>query len=644
MRPEPPPNTNEPRREATLHGPSMPFTLSSRTHGRSTTEPQNVIPGPARRSWLSRLLAGELALPPFAPCPARPHAEAATLSRLLGCPDLFVLDCPDSAARERHFLNLARAAAERGERLLIVTPDPTVADRLVEALAPDRALRVIRALADDENPVRPSPAVSRLTATHAGATRAEQLRREAAQTASRLATRLSNFERGAECHAKLESIEAERREAIERRSRIEAEVRANPGAPPTRCREIQSERESIRLRRAELERMPATKSGILSRLFGLGKTAPAPDAALELKSLAERDAALAAECEAESSRGIADEIASRQESLNRRLAELEADAKRIDVILRELHPQAASEDTIENSSPSRATRAELERELAVARTRDEELAAAGADLPRRLLLETQIVVGTPGSVDSDPIFAALGERPFERLVLDRAEELNDAAFDCFTPLASRWILAGDASPPATPIANGRPRRAPEPTLLHRLALRLDREPWRIVGNRLVVRLVPLADRGHAPLVREPLLDHPDVELGMATVNGEPLLAEIAFPAAMPIHTAKSFLFTQLGEVALRTLGEPEWSTGETEHVATWPPFDGVNGEWIELESGIRERVAGHGPLAYTGAIAFDTAIWDESAAREWLAARIAPHLSRVAVLPCIRTANPIFAR
>ena len=422
------------------------------------------------------------------------------------------------------------------------------------------------------------------------------------------------------------------------------DVRSNPGEQPARCREIQSERETLRLRRAELERTPATKSGILSRLFGLGKPTTTPDIALELKSLTERDASLAAECEAISSQRIADEIASRQESLNLRLAELEADAKRVDTLLREIHPQAASEDTIENGSPNRATRAELERELAVARTREEELTAAGADLPRRLLLETQIVVGTPGSVDSDPIFAALGERPFERLVLDRAEELNEAASARFAAVAAGGALAGAGSPPGMPIANGRPRRAPEPTLLHRLALRLDREPWRIAGDRLIVRLVPLADRGNAPLVREPLLDHPDVELGMATVNGEPLLAEIAFPAATPIHTAKSFLFTQLGEVALRTLGEPEWRTEATELVATWPPFDGVNGEWIELEAGIRERVAGHGPLAYTAAIAFDTASWDEAAAREWLAARVAPHVSRVAVLSPIRTAHPPVAR
>ena len=35
-----------------------------------------------------------------------------------------------------------------------------------------------------------------------------------------------------------------------------------------------------------------------------------------------------------------------------------------------------------------------------------------------------------------------------------------------------------------------------------------------------------------------LLDHPDVELGVATLNGEPVVSEIVFPAGTAIPAAK----------------------------------------------------------------------------------------------------------
>ena len=84
------------------------------------------------------------------------------------------------------------------------------------------------------------------------------------------------------------------------------------------------------------------------------------------------------------------------------------------------------------------------------------------------------MIGTPGAVGTDPVFEALGGTPFDRIILDHAEELTESAFEHFSTLASRWILAGDATPPPVPVANGRtPRPHPTP-LLARLARLLDR--------------------------------------------------------------------------------------------------------------------------------------------------------------------------
>jgi hypothetical protein len=632
----------------------MPFTLSTRTHGRPITEPSVTIPAPAiRRSWLAQLFAGEVEVSPFAPgCPSVPlvPSEAAAVARALGCPDLFLLDIGAAAARERVILHIAQAAAEHGERILILSPDPAAADRLAEALAAVRALRVVRALADDENPYRPSPAVTRLTSAAAGPNRAEQLRRDAARMIAALETTRTRLDRSREFHNKLNAITRERADVNDRVARLATEVRERHPSegPAPRCTEIQGERATIQTRRKELEAIPAAKPGLITRLLGIGKANT--DHSRELVQLADREAALIAECESITRRNaeerealIASEIATLSLPLSARLAELDAESQQVERDLRDLLPRAASDDTVENGVA--ASSEHLERELAVARTRQQELAEAGADLPRRLLAETGIVVGTPGSVACDPVFEAL-DQPFDRLILDHAEELTETEFDRFAPLAARWILAGDAAAPAYPVANGRPRsRAAEATLLCRLARFLDREPWAIDGDRLIVRLMHLTPAQRAGLVREPVLDHPDVMLGVATLDGQPALAEIAFPAATLLPAAKSFLISQLGEVVLRTCGEPQWRRTDTAIVAFWPLFDSAGGDWIDVELAVRERVVGHGSAAFTAEVSFAVPDWDEAAAADWLSSRLSPGNGRVASLACERSprsAKPYF--
>jgi hypothetical protein len=574
-----------------------------------------------------RLLAGEVEAAPFAPVavPRLNGADAALAGRALGCPDLFVIDCAEAGPRERHLLNIVRVAAGNGERLLVLSPDPAAADRLVEALASDRSLRAVRALSDDENPVRPMSVVTRLTTASVGTSRAEQLRREAGQTVQSLEAKLGRIARSRELQAKLTGIEHERASVLAQQ--------AAPSEPPPRCLEIQTQREEIRARRMELEQATTTKSGMFARLFGVKK--PAPDHSAELNKLAEQDAALVAECASVTRQRDQDFTQARET----KLAAIDAEATKLDAELRQLHPQAATEDTVDGGS--RGSNQELERELIVARTRLQELTAAGAELPRRLLAESQVVVGTPGSLESDPVFVALGGVPFDRLLLDHAEELTESAFDRLAPLASKWILAGDAGPPPPPVSNGRsarPRRI-EPSLLHRVSRSLDREPWRTEADKLVVHLVHPKASQRSQLSREPLIDHPDVEVGVVNIDGEMVVAEISFPAFTTVAAAKSFLFVQLGEVVLRTCGEPQWRGP----AATWPLFESADGEWIDLEPGVREKIVGRGSAAFTAAIEFDFESWDEATAREWLASRISHSASRVAI--CDRAfRHPAYSR
>lgn len=620
---------------------SMPITLLTPTHGRSTTEPQSLISGTVgNRSGLSRLIAGEWELSAFAPGASPPGqlapAEAAALARALGCPDLFLFDASERIVRERVVIQFIRRAAESGERLLVLSPDPAAADRIVETLGADHSLRIVRALADDENPVRPSPLVSRLTGAAAGANRAEQLKREAAQTVAAIEAKVERLERARVLHRKLDDIERERAALADQVAALEVEVRSKfvpveTGQPAV----LQQRRAALQ---AELDRI---RPGFLARLFGFGQTAAR---AQRLQELAAQIKQLDAECDSPpAEERIATEVAARGAPFAARQAELDAEAVQIEQAIRESLPPATLDDTVENGSPAHAAGLDLERELAVARTRRQELAEAGPDLPRRLLAETHIVVGTPGSMENDPVFSALAA-PFDRLVLDHAEELTEEALDRLAPLAARWVLAGDAAAPI-PTANGRPgrTRSIEPSLLCRLARRFDREPWSLEGDRLIIRRAHLAPAQRSALVREPLIDHPDVELGVFG-DGEPVLAEISFPASTAIPAAKSFLFTQLGEVVLRPCGEPVWHRSEDRLTACWPMLE-TAGEWIDLEPGIRELVVGRGLAAFTAAVTFDAAIWDQPASEAWLAARTAPDASRVARLPCDSPApRPAYAR
>src|SRR5262245_49154734 len=154
--------------------PPMPLTLAPPTQGRTSTDHLTATPAPnGGRVWLARLFAGERGFPALVPTaipvpgrggssfgtptPLQPltPAEHDALARALGCHDLFVLDAADRPARERLIADLIRLTADRGERVLALSPDPASADRIAESVAAGGG-SVVRALADDENPLRPA--------------------------------------------------------------------------------------------------------------------------------------------------------------------------------------------------------------------------------------------------------------------------------------------------------------------------------------------------------------------------------------------------------------------------------------------------------------------------------------------------------
>jgi hypothetical protein len=670
-------------------------------------------PAPDRgRAWLARLFGGDFAFPAVVPAPLPPAgrgpAEHDAVARALGCPDLFVI-AADGPARERAVADLARAAARAG-RVLVLSPDPAAADRLAAAVA-DHGPPAVRALAADENPIRPTPAVTRSTS----ADRAERVRRDAAAEVTagqarlaRLTAAAQRLEQARGLAARASEVEPPRAALRARHAALDAEVRDEAdgkpaptaftaifdrlradyepqqlpiiekrGAARTALAEKEAALAEVRRQIAEHAAEAARKPGFFARLFG-GKSKPhGPDPAdlerqrdgleREAKELAARTAELQAELEAtaarfaaERDRLIAAEVATRRADLEARLAPLDAEADRLRRATEENRVVVAAAGLDFEPNPAGveraaaglvALRAAAEEQLAAARARLDELTHHGPAVVRRLLGEIPVVVGTPGSLHADPVFDTLptDAPPFGLLILDHAEELTESDFLDLARLAERWVLAGEPTGDPRPHLNGAPARGPrhgrppEP-FLARLARLLDREPLAAETDHLVCRLAhPTPDRRRA-MAREPLADRPEVELRFVPgESGEPVLAEIAFPAGTTAADAKAFVARELGETLLRPCGESERQHAADRVAVCWPAAASAGpAVWIDLEPGVREQVVGAGAHAFTAAVSFDpSAGWDAERIEAWLAVRLPPPSpGRAAALPRSNVPHP----
>ena len=570
--------------------PLMSVTTATRLSSRLiSTESLPVDPV---RAWLARLPDDLVPFAPVvgAPLDSRSPSEVHAITRALGCPDLFIIDASDRISSEDVIAQVAKSV---GARVLVLSPDPAAADRITEHLA---EAGVVRALADDENPIRPSPVVARLTSTALGTGRAERMRREAAEALSVAEAQLVPGD-------VIASLKDEIRELTALRDRIEPEIRAaHDGTVIAR-----KEADLAALRRHCSESRSARvvrKTGFFAWLLGR-KTTVEPDPAEHEKQIGVLAADVAALIAGRDD-AIRTELLIRRAPLDAQIAELIAKRDRLEI---------------------------AEQNLLAARRQVDELAVP--DLVRRSLTEARIIVGTPGSLEADPVF--IDSPSFTLLILDRCEELTEDDFLRLHGLASRWVLVGDVlqqSPESRgwihndgkPGRNGRPHG---PTFVARLAHLLDREPWAREPGRLVCRLMhPVTMTGRQFLTREPLLDRPEIELRFASDGeGEPTVAEVAFPAGTTVADAKAFLFRQLGEVLLHPCGAPTWEQLGGSILVRWPAADipACERVWIDLEPGVREKVMCSGANAFTAAIEFDPSRgWDRERAQEWIAKHYQP--------------------
>jgi hypothetical protein len=260
-------------------------------------------------------------------------------------------------------------------------------------------------------------------------------------------------------------------------------------------------------------------------------------------------------------------------------------------------------------------------------------------LPEKLAGCANVIAATtaalPGNLgDSDHRLPPL----FDLLILDQAHQVPEPEFAAAARRARRWVLIGEPQniAPGLPGARFSPGKPGAMCFFQRLWQNLHTDPcrlpfaWKWRDDRLLCRLRPFLDGHEKWIETESVVDRPDIELRILSIpRQEPRIVEVLFPLSTDISAAKQFIFHELEELAVQTLGRG-WHWFETaEHVILEFARGAADGETmtIALESGAFERVA---RLPADSSIDWHTcslefardAGWTRQRAEEWIAQRL----------------------
>jgi len=359
------------------------------------------------------------------------------------------------------------------------------------------------------------------------------------------------------------------------------------------------------------------------------------------------------------------EVARRQEQLEKRTAALTQERSQA----QEQWQQRLQALDADSPRPAAPTVAAVQSALADWRLRlaqDEQQAGAArawaatlhehrASFPQRLLAKANVIAGTPGALAADEQFGpATG---FDLLIFEEADRATETELLQAASRARRWVLVGepeteqpaapergraasprrDAGRGSRPGLYARPPAAPAPRLFSRLWQQLHCEPrrlpyaWLLADQRWSCRLRTLTEEQRGHLETESVADCPEIELRiLSQPRLPPALAEVIFPAGMPLARAKEYIFKELQELPIQALGHSYFWLEEADRLllrlsdaplpATVP---------VSLEDGVRELVSlpasgpnGHGPRpapAPTCCLEFErTHGWDRARAEAWV--------------------------
>ncbi len=295
-----------------------------------------------------------------------------------------------------------------------------------------------------------------------------------------------------------------------------------------------------------------------------------------------------------------------------------------------------------------AWRAQLDRDEQEARLRHDWLEALQHTLPglaAHLARSARIVAATTACLSSQQKSA--GDDPagdFDLLVIDEAHRLSEAELHAAARLARRWVLVGEA-PVELPAPAGqrsagkgpaRPRAVLPRPVFERLWDHLHADPrrlparWRLVDDALVCALRPVEADQERWLQREPVFDRPEIELGiLSPPDLGPQVAEVRFPASMPLEEARAYLFREMDELAVQPAGaNVHWRQDDGSITLLFGSPAGQRRQ-VDLGGGVREHLvccAGGGADEVgwkTAALEFERALgWDADRARTWVEERL----------------------
>ncbi len=572
--------------------PHVPTALLTPPAPLNATDPPNRV---AAADPVARRLTG---LHAVFDVPVTGGTHAATLAA--HCPDLFLVSAP-ADRRTAVVAEVATLAAKAGQRVLVLANDPEPVFAALAASGRD----VGRAIGSTET-ADTCPCAGH-TAPARGRRYREAVRVGLTDRVSELQARINTEERREKLQAEADAITADLTRvgdlaaarvegAIELNSLVVARDAAVAASVEHAAHRAEAESELEALKQAV-----AQPAGFFKKLFGGGGKPDPAKAEVAQAKLRELTAAAPPDPHAAFT-DARDKLVADAATACR--VELDAKLTGVRTELAELPPAEPLD--------------ELCRAFDDATTDLTRLDAGPPALPAAELDAVRIVVGPPSAVGHDPFATPTHpevEPRFDRVVWADAEDLTDEAFAAAAPLGAAWVLVGSPDPLHAPAyRNGRPRSPFFSGWWHRL----HAAAWAHEDGRTLARLLTVEKR--ADLLCEPLHGRPDVEVRWADRDGTHTLAEVLFPAGMPVPEAKALLASDADEVRFTAYGPTEWDVAGDVIRCVWTAVDAATGvrEYADLGGGVRERTVS----GMTAAVYFAAKSWTRDTAARWLSERL----------------------
>jgi hypothetical protein len=263
--------------------------------------------------------------------------------------------------------------------------------------------------------------------------------------------------------------------------------------------------------------------------------------------------------------------------------------------------------------------------------------------PGRVRTYANVVAATTAALTADEHFRhASGAGPnFDLLVLQEADQMTESEFVALARDARRCVLIAAPAPDRNRASGLRKVRSQplRAMFFDSLWQHLHWEPrnlpyaWVQEGERLCCQLHPVAPDQRPWIETESVADFPDIELRiLALPRSQPLLAEVVFPPTLSIQEAKTYIYQEVGELAVETPGQSVGWVEEPGRLVFRLADETVpHAVRVPLEPGVCELVgtaaAEGNDNSRTGAVAhwqtccleFDRAAgWDRPRAEEWV--------------------------